>query len=844
MSRISPPSDTSSTTLPSFYDDGRDIQDRMPATPPPAPEQSSNLQHWLNGESQASVTTASVPSASVYTGSYIDDGADLFLPYKNAPVIGQIDQRFYQKGHRIDPVDEVEWSKEVQKAVCGDIGRSLDEMMKRSNLRVVDTEEDEKGSIHLEEKEEEDPYAVKITVPRMFGTFIISGEDGRVIVVDEDGEFDSGLPQERIDWDKVEKERFAENEEDQKRAKEKTHRKGRKRYKAHKKHHRAPSLPSLPLSTVLEAIDSEDETSVATPTKLFFPDKTKGWPSPQRSPAEPTPVPASNTFSPPGAWPSPLLSPIKPSLASSTKIDNSWSQNKDDAWEAPISPTKPTSAIGSEFGYDYDAKDEPSHFGYDQQNSLVREVSPVGSDGNLNENDTTVPWDKPLASRATSRRSGKSSAFTSSDAVPESFLHTEMWNQDTQATGSPIKHPSSGISSRNPRKSASSISSAVIPSPWLETGTYNAGVRVKTLSSSTSSEVSGISSSKPPSITSWMRDVDEFDSRVPHKGSSVKASSIGSATSWGGVGEHRPTNSPLRSVGSRDSSTASKNSWGGIADNRSTHSSQQSHRSRASSILKVKTPWSGEEDKNSSPSSQTTAIRRPPSVVGSQSQAAWDKPFDTTSVRSNGSGKSVVQPFSWHRDVDRESTYSEVGSSLSRVLSDAGSKLSFNDNDDMDTKSTSNRSTGSHVTYRAPFVEDAGETSADEKPGWLFDNTTSTSPQKSSAKGGRSASSSHEGSLSGSKKGSDSGWNTQTQRIWSPRASDRGSGTSWGGSQRSRGSGRSGTGAELGVREEWQDRSGFDEDNETWLNAETPGGVRYRQTDWGEWSTTQTVKDV
>ena len=49
-----------------------------------------------------------------------------------------------------------------------------------------------------------------------------------------------------------------------------------------------------------------------------------------------------------------------------------------------------------------------------------------------------------------------------------------------------------------------------------------------------------------------------------------------------------------------------------------------------------------------------------------------------------------------------------------------------------------------------------------------------------------------------------------------------------------------------------RDCSGFEEDNETWLNAETAEGVRYRQAewDWGEdWggragSTMRTVRDV
>jgi hypothetical protein len=90
----------------------------------------------------------------------------------------------------------------VARAVGGDIQRHLAQMQGIANLEVKRPERDEKEE---KKRREEKSGTVKVPAPLRWGTFIIKADDGRVIVIDEDGEFDSGLVKPVADEDDKEK---------------------------------------------------------------------------------------------------------------------------------------------------------------------------------------------------------------------------------------------------------------------------------------------------------------------------------------------------------------------------------------------------------------------------------------------------------------------------------------------------------------------------------------------------------------------------------------------------------------------------------------------------------------
>lgn len=160
----------SSLTSPSFVDDGSSFRNRVPHH-----LYSTHLTNQLNSFESDTLTA--------YTGSFIDDGADMLPPPRAAPGFGRVDPRFYGQRKRRDEEKREVWNDDIQKAVVGDIRRSLNQIR---SIGVIEV----KRSPGRGKREKKD--TVTISLPPRWGTFVIKADHGRIIVIDEDGEFDSG----------------------------------------------------------------------------------------------------------------------------------------------------------------------------------------------------------------------------------------------------------------------------------------------------------------------------------------------------------------------------------------------------------------------------------------------------------------------------------------------------------------------------------------------------------------------------------------------------------------------------------------------------------------------------
>ena len=166
-----------SSTSPSYIDDGRSFTRRIPSS-------LTNVTHRLR------TTHLSPDTSSTYTGSYIDDGLDLLPTYTadNAAGFGPIDARFYRhKRHRNK--HNGAWNDDVARAVSGDIHASLAKLERIAGVEVKHASFNSKERKRRDEKKR---GVVSIPAPLKWGTFVIKYGDGRVVVVDELGEYDSG----------------------------------------------------------------------------------------------------------------------------------------------------------------------------------------------------------------------------------------------------------------------------------------------------------------------------------------------------------------------------------------------------------------------------------------------------------------------------------------------------------------------------------------------------------------------------------------------------------------------------------------------------------------------------
>lgn len=273
----------SSITPASFVDDGSSFEKRM--------LHPSHNRKWL--DDSASDTT------SAYSGSYIDDGADMLLPSRRAPGFGPINPKFYKQRKRNGNENDA-WNNDIQKAVAGDIGRSLEK------LRGIGGVEVKRHTKTLDKHGNRRKDTVTIPLPRRWGTFIIKADDGRVIVVDEDGEFDSGpqVLQEPRKWVKAPTMLSATPSEKRR----------------SKKKHLEPikSLTPIPESEYEEGDVLEGGEVLISPTGFSMTGGASGWPARSVSPVKSrrssrrsNSKPVSPIRSLPGSWPSPPLSPSK-----------------------------------------------------------------------------------------------------------------------------------------------------------------------------------------------------------------------------------------------------------------------------------------------------------------------------------------------------------------------------------------------------------------------------------------------------------------------------------------------------------------------------------------------------
>jgi hypothetical protein len=290
----------SSITPASFVDDGSSFEKRI--------LHPTHNRKWLNDA--ASDTT------SAYSGSYIDDGADMLLPSRRAPGFGPINPKFYKQRKRNENENDA-WNNDIQKAVGGDIGRSLEK------LRGIGGVEVKRHTETLDKHGKRRKDTITIPLPRRWGTFIIKADDGRVIVVDEDGEFDSGpqVQQEPRKWVKAPTTVSAPPSEKRRESKTK---------------HLGPikSLTPIPESEYEEGCVLEGGEDLMSSTGFFMTGGASGWPERSASPIKSRQSsrrsnslnPASPMRSLPGSWPSPLLSPSKGASVSgmSTSSAEPW----------------------------------------------------------------------------------------------------------------------------------------------------------------------------------------------------------------------------------------------------------------------------------------------------------------------------------------------------------------------------------------------------------------------------------------------------------------------------------------------------------------------------------------
>lgn len=187
----------------SFVDDGLDITSRMP-TPGSSDKvkrgSNVNINAWVDG-----VSGDEAPSS--YTGSFFDDGADMLPRRAPGPGFGEVNKSFYEVSQRRKKVTRDDLA--IQRAVSGDINTTMKKIRAVGEIRVREAPQVEKMKASEKEKarkeeevkkaeEERKKQPVSFEIPFHWGTFVIHGEDGRVIVVDSDGEYDSGpMPQPR-----------------------------------------------------------------------------------------------------------------------------------------------------------------------------------------------------------------------------------------------------------------------------------------------------------------------------------------------------------------------------------------------------------------------------------------------------------------------------------------------------------------------------------------------------------------------------------------------------------------------------------------------------------------------
>ncbi|CAN9206140.1 unnamed protein product [Alternaria alternata] len=301
----------SSITPQSFVDDGGSFTKRIP--------------RGLDQRHVASWIASNKSETSAYTGSFIDDGADMQLPPGVAPGFGPIDTRFYKQKKRKEPRDGVEavWNDDVQKAISGDIQRNLEKIRGLGGLEVKRTDRDGYQDKKPRDQEKAKKDTVTVPMPPQWGTFVIKADDGRIIVVDKDGEFDSGpqkaLSEQPKHWVKaastVESASLAKgpvphstpmhrmsSRQTKERSKQKQKQKsGTEKSMKNNKSRRSCLSSSKTLTPISESEYEEgylhsDGEDMGSPTGFMMTGGASGWPSSRATSVAPTAVSVSDAY--------------------------------------------------------------------------------------------------------------------------------------------------------------------------------------------------------------------------------------------------------------------------------------------------------------------------------------------------------------------------------------------------------------------------------------------------------------------------------------------------------------------------------------------------------------------
>ncbi|KAF2448909.1 hypothetical protein P171DRAFT_518352 [Karstenula rhodostoma CBS 690.94] len=654
------PSDTlTSITPPSLVDDGLSISRRMPRAG--HRDVNSWLQDTPDPIAPPVLPPTSATSDTLYTGSFVDDGADMHYPAAMSiiPGCGIVDRAFYNKGKPRKSAYE-EWTVEKEKALAGDMWRSLAKMRSIARVEVREASEVERKEERKKRKERGvgavgDDGRVRIMKPLTWGTFVIEGSDGRVVVVDKEGEYDSGRIGEREEVvrrereyeemvarrkakeeEKIEREREREakaravvearERREREEAEKAKKRAGQQRKEKHSRRRRHRSSSRL-LTPIPEADTPEESaTRIVSPTKFFMTGAQSERSSTNYRPTKLSVVPPSPLKSPPGVWPAPQLSPIKsvqparstrsPTALSTitpvTKSDDVWVEQP--SWAPEASTVRlPSSASSGRYS--------------DATSSTTSGAAPQGY---RSPKRSWIPEDKQSecssSKRATSVRRSKAGSVGT-------------WRDN--ASRHPILSPPKRTASANRSRGRSKDT-------WTEDVDRQPARAISRRRKSREA-------SRTRSKGSWQRDVDGFEPRVSRRASrSPTKSSMASVSAWIQDDSDRFTRSvysPSKSVTSRVS-VSSRN--------------QMEHRGRAPSVR---------------------------------------------SQKSAGSRTSVVTPYSWRRQVEEMSDHSTAGSngSRSRRPSPIPSHDRGSDGEAVAGQDEDTRSVKSHSTYRAPTVEDAAD---------------------------------------------------------------------------------------------------------------------------------------
>ncbi|KAH7396157.1 hypothetical protein BKA66DRAFT_484956, partial [Pyrenochaeta sp. MPI-SDFR-AT-0127] len=371
----------SSITPPSYIDDGRSVTKRIPHGLHP-----QHVAHWISNTGS---------DTSAYTGSFFDDGADMLRPSSTTPGFGQVNPDFYKQRESRERKDGA-WNADMQRAISGDIYRNLAKIKGRGGLEVKRQGE----MLGVRGKKWE---TVTIPMPRKWAPFIIKAENGRVIVVDEDGEFDSGPQTSQQDHKGTRWVRAASSIEPLSTAMPMT----RMSWECHCSSHNPKQRPCKEskkqtlgheycVSPVLEALPSIPETEVevgwqqsggeevAPPTDFFMAGGASGWPSGKSTSLAswtvsaishgqfPSTVSASDSSSPvrspPGGWPSPPHSLTKGVETS----QHSWTDEDHDSVSEKVEWQASRKGESSQHSHRTDMLDRRTRRGFDNGSTITQ----------------------------------------------------------------------------------------------------------------------------------------------------------------------------------------------------------------------------------------------------------------------------------------------------------------------------------------------------------------------------------------------------------------------------------------------------------------------------------------